>query len=123
MSEFLLELYSEEIPPKLQISARKELEESIRRSFEEETLSYKSISSFSSPTRLTILIKDVPEQIKINAKEIKGPKVGVPENILDSFIKAQKVERKDIFEKENEKGKFYFIKKKTRKNIYTKFID
>ena len=85
MSEFLLELYSEEIPPKLQINAREELKQSIEKSFEEESLDYKSIFSYSSPTRLTIFIKDVPEEINIAAKEIKGPKLGVPENILNSF--------------------------------------
>ena len=118
MSEFLLELYSEEIPPKLQINAREELKQSIEKSFKEESLDYKSIFSYSSPTRLTIFIKDVPEEINIAAKEIKGPKLGVPENILNSFIKAHKVTKKDIFEKENEKGRFYFIKTKPKK-IFT----
>ena len=37
--------------------------------------------------------KDIPEEINIPSKEIRGPKVGVPENILNSFIKAQKNRR------------------------------
>ena len=85
MSEFLLELYSEEIPPQLQISAREELKYFLEKSLKEEGLKYKSIFSFSSPTRLTILIKDIPEKIQIPAREIKGPKVGVLEDILNSF--------------------------------------
>ena len=117
MAEFLLELYSEEIPPQLQVSARNELKELIEKSLKSESLNYKSISSYSSPTRLTIVIEDVPEKIKIPAKEIKGPKVGVLDDILNSFIRSQKASKKDVFEKENEKGKFYFIKTKAKEQL------
>ena len=114
MPEFLLELYSEEIPPQLQISARKELKVKIEKTLLEEGLRFKSISSYSTPTRLTIIIKDIPEKVKIPSKEIKGPKVGVIEDVLNNFIRTQNSNKKDIFEKENEKGKFYFIKTKAR---------
>ena len=119
MSEFILELYSEEIPPKLQISARTNLKELIEKSFDAENLKYNSIYSYSTPTRLTILIKDISERIKIPSKEIKGPKVGVLDDILNSFMKAQNVTKKDLFEKEIDKKKFYFIKTKA-KEIFTK---
>ena len=114
MSEFLLELYSEEIPPQLQINARKELKEKIEKLLEEENLKFKSISAYSSPTRLTILIIGIDDKVKIPAKEIKGPKVGVIEDVLNSFIRAQNVSKKDVFEKENDKGKFYFVKTKPK---------
>ena len=110
MTEFLLELYSEEIPPLLQINARRELKEKLEKAFEEENIKYKEILEFSTPTRLTILINGIPEKIQLPAKEIKGPKLGVSDSILSSFMKAQNVSRKEVFEKENEKGKFYFIK-------------
>ena len=88
MPEFLLELYSEEIPPSLQISARNELCEKIKYEFLNEGLKYTSIESFSTPTRLTILIKDLLDKIKVPSKEIKGPKVGVEKEILfNSLIK------------------------------------
>ena len=126
MSEFLLELYSEEIPSELQITARKELKENLEKSLKEEGLKYKSIIAYSTPTRLSILIKDIPIQIKIPAKEIRGPKVGVLDDILNSFIRAQNVSRKDVYEKENEKGKFYFLKIKSKeiltKDLLTKII-
>ena len=114
MSEFLLELYSEEIPPQLQINARKELKEKIEKLLEEENLKFKSISAYSSPTRLTILIIGIDDKVKIPAKEIKGPKVGVIEDVLNSFIRAQNASKKDVFEKENDKGKFYFVKTKPK---------
>ena len=126
MSEFLLELYSEEIPTKLQINAREELKSSLEKSFKEESLKYKSILCYSSPTRLTVSIKDIPEKVKIPTREIKGPKVGVLEDILNSFMRAHNVVKKDVFEKENEKGKFYYIKTKPReilsKDLLTKII-
>jgi glycyl-tRNA synthetase beta chain len=119
MSEFLLELYSEEIPPQLQINARNELKELLEKSLKAENLKYKSILSCSTPTRLTVLIKDIPEKTMIVAKEVKGPKVGVLDDILNRFINANSVSRKDIFVKDIEKGKFYFIKTKS-KEILTK---
>jgi glycyl-tRNA synthetase beta chain len=114
MVEFLLELYSEEVPPQLQISARNQLKQILEKSIEEEGLKYKALKIYSSPTRLTLLIQNLSEKVKILSKEIKGPKVGVPENILESFMKSQKINKNDIFEKEIEKGKFYFVKTKPK---------
>ena len=48
MSEFLLELYSEEVPPNLQINAREEIEEKIKKSLKDESVKYSDIKSFSS---------------------------------------------------------------------------
>ena len=126
MPEFLLELYSEEIPPQLQISARNELKMVLEKSLESENLKYKSIFSYSTPTRLTVLIKDIPEKTQLAAKEIKGPKVGVLDDILNRLMKAHSVSRKDIFEKDSNKGKFYFIKTKSKeistKDLLTKVV-
>ncbi len=110
MAEFLLELYSEEIPPKLQINARNQLKLFTEKSFNEKGINLKKIHIYSSPTRLSLLIKDLPEQIKILSKEIKGPKVGSAENILEGFAKAKNILKKDLFKKETDKGTFYFIK-------------
>jgi glycyl-tRNA synthetase beta subunit len=54
MAELLLELYSEEIPPQLQIGARNQLKQFFERSFEEESIQYKELLIYSSPTRLTL---------------------------------------------------------------------
>ena len=112
MSEFLLELYSEEIPPFLQTSAREELKNLLSKTLQDENIKYKSIFAYSTPTRLTVLIKDIADKVKTPAKEIKGPKVGVLDDILNKFLRAHDVSRKNVFEKENDKGKFYFIKTK-----------
>ena len=110
MAELLLELYSEEIPPQLQIEARSQLKQFIENSFKENNLKYKDLTVYSSPTRLTLYAKNLSEKIQIDAKEIKGPKVGSPNQVLQGFIKAKSVSEKDLIEKETEKGKFFFIK-------------
>ena len=110
MAELLLELYSEEIPPKLQIGARTQLKEFIERSFKDNEIKYKELLVFSSPTRLVLLVNDIAENIKVAAKEIKGPKIGSPDQVIQGFVKAKKVSEQDLIEKDTDKGKFYFIK-------------
>ena len=94
MSEFLLELYSEEIPPNLQINARNELQEKIKNSLTEENFKYGSLQVFSSPTRLVIFLKNFADKIKIPSKEIRGPKVGVVDDIINNFLRAHQSSRK-----------------------------
>ena len=110
MAELLLELYSEEVPPQLQIAARSQIKQFIENTLEEENVKYRELSVFSSPTRLTLLIKELAEKIKRGAKEIKGPKVGSPHQVIQGFLRAKNVSESDLSEKETEKGKFYFIK-------------
>ena len=110
MAELLLELYSEEVPPQLQIAARSQIKHFIENTFKEENVKYKELRVFSSPTRLTLFIKDLAEKIKTEAKEIKGPKVGSPHQVIQGFLQAKNVSEKDLIEKETDKGKFYFIK-------------
>ena len=86
MAELLLELYSEEIPPQLQIAARSQIKQFIENSFEEDSINYKELLVYSSPTRLMVFIKSLPEKIKIEAKEIKGPKVGSPHQVIQGFL-------------------------------------
>ncbi len=110
MAELLLELYSEEIPPKLQISARSQIKEFVENSFEQNNIKYKELSVYSSPTRLTLFIKNLADKIKTVSKVIKGPKVGSSDQVIQGFLRAKKVNEQDLFKKDTDKGKFYFIK-------------
>ena len=110
MAELLLELYSEEIPPQLQIGARTQLKEFIESSFKDNEIKYKELLVFSSPTRLVLLANDIDENIKVAAKEIKGPKIGSPDQVIQGFVKAKEVSEQDLIEKDTDKGKFFFIK-------------
>ena len=85
MAELLLELYSEEIPPQLQIAARSQIKQFIEKTFEEENVKYKELLVFSSPTRLTLFIKDLSEKVKTKSKEIKGPKLGSPKQVIQGL--------------------------------------
>ena len=126
MAELLLELYSEEIPPQLQIAARSQIKQYIENSFKESNIKYKGLSVYSSPTRLTIFTKDLAEKIKINAKQIKGPKVGSPDKVLQGFIRSKNANEKDLIKKSTDKGEFYFIKTQSRsilvEDLLIKFI-
>jgi glycyl-tRNA synthetase beta chain len=115
MAEFLLELYSEEIPHGLQISAREEIKKNFLKLLEEESIKYKTVEVYSTPTRLVLLARDLPNEIKIDAKKVRGPKVGVPKNIIEGFIRSHQITKKDLFEITEEKGKFYFFKKLAKK--------
>ena len=115
MSAFLLELYSEEIPHGLQIDCRTNLDASFQKKLEDHNIKYKHINVFSTPSRLCIHIEGLPTNLLLEAKEIKGPKVGSPEQALEGFLKSNKLDKKDVFEKEIDKGKFYFAKTKQQK--------
>ena len=115
MAEFLLELYSEEIPHGLQIDCRTNLEACFQKKLEDHNIKYKHINVFSTPSRLCIHIEGLPTNLLLEAKEIKGPKVGSPEQALEGFLKSNKLNKKDVFEKEIDKGKFYFAKTKQQK--------
>ena len=114
MADLLLELYSEEIPPQLQIAARSQIKQFIEKSFEEDSIKYKELLVYSSPTRLVVFIKKLVEKIKVEAKEIKGPKVSSPNQVLQGFMKAKNVNEKDLIEKDTDKGKFFFIKTESK---------
>ena len=126
MAELLLELYSEEIPPQLQIAARSQIKQLIENFFKENNIKFNELSVYSSPTRLTIFTKDLAEKIKIDAKQIKGPKVGSPDKVLQGFIRSKNLNEKDLIQKDTDKGKFYFIKTQSQSilvaDLLIKFI-
>ncbi len=110
MSELLIELFSEEIPPNLQISARNQIEKLITGELSLVNLTYKDIYIYSTPTRLTVFISGLPKKIKILPSEVKGPKLGVPKNIIENFAKSKNMSVNDLYEKKLDKGTFYFAK-------------
>jgi glycyl-tRNA synthetase beta chain len=112
MSHFLLELYSEEIPHGLQIDTRQNIEVLFNKKLTEYNIAFKKFSVFSTPTRLCVSIEGLPSTLSVPSKEIKGPKVGSPEQALAGFLKSNQSEQKDIFEKTIDKGNFYFVKTK-----------
>ena len=115
MSEFFLELFSEEIPSSLQKSLREELLNSFIKEFNEKSISFKKSSSFSTPNRLVILFEGLQKQMTFKSEEIKGPNVKAPEVALEGFIRSNNINKKDLFKQKIDKGEFYFFKTKSRK--------
>ena len=116
MSDFFLELFSEEIPSNLQKKTRNNLLQNFKDFFEKEQIIHKSEGKvFSTPNRLIILIERIDEEIHRKSEEIRGPNIGAPEKALDGFIKSNKIEKKNIFKKQTEKGEFYFYSKPAKK--------
>ena len=115
MSEFFLELFSEEIPANLQQNSRIVLLDNFKKLFEEKNILFKSSSSFSTPNRLIIIFEGLPKEIIQKAEEIKGPNVSAPEKAIDGFLRSNQIDKKNLIKKTIEKGEFYFFKKALRK--------
>ena len=112
MSELLIELFSEEMPPNLQINARNQFKKFFGEALLSLSLKYKSFEVYSTPTRLTAIVSGLPSKIKILPTEIKGPKLGVPQSVVESFAKSKNIKLSDLYKKKLEKGVFYFVKTK-----------
>jgi glycyl-tRNA synthetase beta chain len=125
MSEFFLELFSEEIPAGLQKNLREKLLEEFQNFFLAKSIESKKSFSFSTPNRLVVVFEGVDKQIQILSEEIKGPKTNAPEQALDGFIRSNKIEKKDLFKSQTEKENFIFTKhnlKFSKRMIYWKIL-
>ena len=115
MSEFFLELFSEEIPSSLQQNLRQELLNSFNKLFTEKFISFKKSTSYSTPNRLIIVFENVQKQVVLKSEEIKGPNTKAPEIALEGFVRSNNISKKDLFKKVINKGEFYFFKTKSKK--------
>ena len=110
MSDFFLELYSEEIPHGLQIHARKQIHELIFKELNENNIKFKGFDVFSTPKRLIVFIENITLNQKIESQEVKGPKVGCNDQALEGFLKSKNALKEDLIQKSTDKGEFYFVK-------------
>ncbi len=116
MAEFLLELFSEEIPANLQSAARINLLESFKRFFEKENIIYKDDGKvFSTPNRLVLCFKKIEREIHQRSEEIRGPNTKAPDIAVEGFLKSNLIQKKEIYKKNTDKGEFFFYKKPSRK--------
>ena len=115
MSEFFLELFSEEVPANLQKNAREAILEKFKKLFEEKKIKFKKCSSFSVPNRLIILFEDLAKDIIEKKEEVRGPNINAPEQALEGFLRSNQITKDKIFKKKTEKGEFYFLNKPERK--------
>tara|TARA_B100000949_G_scaffold79482_1_gene70933 strand:- start:1083 stop:3149 length:2067 start_codon:yes stop_codon:yes gene_type:complete len=114
MAELFIELFSEEIPSKLQIDTRRKIKQIFEEKLQIKEIKFNSSKSFSTPKRLVFVIDGLPEKIEQKGKNLKGPKVGAPQVALDGFIKSNNLSKSDIYKNKIEKGEFYFANTKPK---------
>jgi len=100
MSDFLLELLSEEIPARMQAQARTELARLFRREIEAAGVELGPLTLWSTPRRLALIARGLPEKTEPQSEEIKGPPVGAPDSALDGFCRKNKVTREELEQRE-----------------------
>lgn len=108
MPELLLELFSEEIPSRMQAKAASDLQKLVTDALVDEGLVYEAARSYATPRRITLVIDGLPAKQPDIKEERKGPRVGAPEKALEGFMKAAGLT--DISQaqvQEDKKGEFY----------------
>ena len=88
MAELLLELFSEEIPARLQGRGAEDLRRLMLDGLKARGLETGEARAFATPRRLTLAIDDVPPKSPAVSEERKGPRVGAPEQAVQGFLKA-----------------------------------
>ncbi len=116
MSELLLEILSEEIPARMQAGAIQQLAQAIINKLGDNNISYKNLSSYVTPRRMTVCIEGLPEKQNDSVIERKGPKVGANDSAIEGFLKSNNLLKSDLTIQTTDKGEFYFaiIKQKGR---------
>ncbi len=116
MSEFFLELFSEEIPSRLQINARNDLIQILKKFFDDNDIVIKGkINIYSIPNRLIVYINKISKDVRKKAEEIRGPNINAPEKALEGFLKSNKIGKEKVIKKSTDKGIFFFYNKPSQK--------
>jgi glycyl-tRNA synthetase beta chain len=109
MSDLLLELFSEEIPARMQAQAAADLKKLVTDALVERGLTYEAAESYVTPRRLTLNIVGLPVRQPDQREEKKGPRVGAPEAAVQGFLKSAGLASLDEARIETDKkgGQFY----------------
>jgi len=109
MPELLLELFSEEIPARMQRKAAEDLKKAVTNALVDAGLLYESAKAFVTPRRLALTVTGLPARSPDTREEKKGPRVGAPQQAIDGFLKAaglSSIEQAKV-ESDPKKGDFY----------------
>ncbi len=103
MAQLLIELFSEEIPARMQGGAARDLERMASERLKAAGLTYDALTTFAGPRRLTLVVEGLPAATPDREEEVKGPRANAPEQALEGFLrktgltKDQLVERDGVF--------------------------
>ena len=110
MPELLLELFSEEIPARMQAQAAADLKKLVTDALVARGVLYEGAAAFATPRRLALHIAGLPARQPDTREERKGPRVGSPEQALQGFLKSAGLASIDQAKVEKDpkgKGEFY----------------
>ncbi|HET6621034.1 MAG TPA: glycine--tRNA ligase subunit beta, partial [Dongiaceae bacterium] len=109
MSELLLELFSEEIPARMQARATEDLQRLMSDKLHAAGLHFTLARTYVTPRRLTLVVEELPAAQPDVREERKGPRVGSPQAAIDGFLKSAGLKSiKECEERDTGKGVFYF---------------
>jgi glycyl-tRNA synthetase beta chain len=108
MPDFLLELFSEEIPARMQARAAEDLRKLVTEALVGAGLLYEGAKAFVTPRRLALAVKGLPVRQSDVKEEKKGPRVGAPEGAIQGFLRAAGLKSIDQAKvTPDKKGDFY----------------
>ena len=108
MPDLLIELFSEEIPARMQTRAADDLRKLVTDGLVEAGLTYAGAAAFSTPRRLTLSLDGLSAESKPVREERRGPKVGAPEKAIEGFLRGAGVALEDLEIRDDKKGQVYF---------------
>jgi glycyl-tRNA synthetase beta chain len=107
MPELLLELFSEEIPARMQGRAAQDLRAAVTNALVDRGLVYEGAQAHATPRRLVLSVEGLPAATAERREERKGPRIDAPETAINGFLKSSGVALSDCRIVEDKKGKFY----------------
>src|SRR5690349_24598590 len=109
MADLLFELFSEEIPARMQVRAAEDLQRLVIDKLKAAQLAFGDARSFVTPRRLALAVAGLPEAQPDVEDEKKGPRVGAPEQAVQGFLRSAGLASLDHCEKRDTgKGEFWF---------------
>jgi len=108
MPDLLIELFSEEIPARMQARARDDLRKLVTDGLVNAGLTYASAGAFSTPRRLTLTIEGLTAESPTLREERKGPAATAPEAALQGFLRSTGLARDQLELRDDKKGQVFF---------------
>ena len=109
MAELLLELFSEEIPARMQARAREDLARLLGNALGEAGLEFNEIKTFATPRRLTTVVEGLPARSPDIREERKGPRIDAPDAAIKGFLKSTGLASADQAERRDDKKGAYYV--------------
>ena len=110
MPDLLIELFSEEIPARMQERAAEDLKKLVTNGLVEAGLTYASAAAFATPRRLALTVEGMLAESPSITEERKGPRADAPEKAIEGFLRGAGLTRDQLEERDTPKGKVLFAK-------------